>query len=447
VATDLQGRVVWYYDVQQTNLDTLDSDMLAPGGTVFVLGNDQYATTNPAGGVDVLREIDLAGDTLRETNIPAVNAQLIALGYHPVYGFHHDAERLPNGDTAVLTYRRQMVLINGQREPYVGDDVIVLDRNFQVRWAWDSFDWLDVNRGPTLGEDLGNFQGNPIVDWLHTNAVTWSPADGNLLLSLRSQDWVIKIDYANGTGDGHVVWRLGIGGDFTLVGAHDRYPWFTHQHDARYTDDSTLVLFDDGNVRCLNDPTCDSRGQEWQLDEQAMTATPLLNADLGIYSSGVGSAQRLSNGNFSFDAGLLGNVGNLHGQSIEVRPDGSITYNLEEQEAPMYRAFRMGTLYNGVSQAVDNGPSASPVTDPIPAANSNPAVPETPRLVGGSLPDWFAGAGMPDPVASSTSAAVGAASRAAPAPLGSRGLPPSLRQPTLSNSLGDSVWDALAPTA
>jgi len=37
-----------------------------------------------------------------------------------------------------------------------------------------------------------------------------------------------------------------------------------------------------------------------------MTATPVLNADLGNYSFRLGSAQRLSNGNYSFMSGSLG---------------------------------------------------------------------------------------------------------------------------------------------
>ena len=84
--------------------------------------------------------------------------------------------------------------------------VIVLDKNFQVAWVWDAFDWLDTSRLPTLGEGPG--------DWLHANSIAWSPEDGDLIVSLRAQDWVIKIDYANGTGDGHVVWTVGAGRRF-----------------------------------------------------------------------------------------------------------------------------------------------------------------------------------------------------------------------------------------
>ena len=63
--------------------------------------------------------------------------------------------------------------------------------------------------------------------------MSWSPADGNLIVSVRHQDWVIKIDYAHGHGDGHVIWRLGQGGDFAVISS-DPSPWFSHQHYAHY---------------------------------------------------------------------------------------------------------------------------------------------------------------------------------------------------------------------
>ena len=98
---------------------------------------------------------------------------------------------------------------------------------------------------------------------------------------------MIKIDYRNGAGDGHVVWRLGQGGDFAVNSA-DPNPWFSHQHNAHYIDDHTLILFDNGNTRRASDPNAHSRGQVWTLDEQTMTATLVVNADLGSYSGAAG---------------------------------------------------------------------------------------------------------------------------------------------------------------
>jgi hypothetical protein len=356
-ATDLTGRVVWYYDLTRAGfhgLPAMGAELL-PGGTVLVTGGDSRAAFPTE--QDVLREIDLAGDSLRETNLDAVNAQLTAMGHDIIYSFTHDVTRLPDGQTAVIGLTERTVNINGVPADYIGADIVVLDENFQVAWVWDSFDHLDVNRGPVLGEvvlpsarttDPGAAVPNlPAVDWLHANSVNWSPADGNLTLSLRNQDWVIKIDYAGGRGDGHIVWRLGQGGDFT-VNSTDPNPWFSHQHNPHYIDDSTLIVFDNGNTRRASDPQADSRGQVWKLDEQIMTATLVVNVDLGNYSDRLGSAQVLANGNYTFTSGAQGTPGHFIGQSIEVLPDGTKTYVLQVGTA-LYRSFRVSTLYEGTA--------------------------------------------------------------------------------------------------
>jgi hypothetical protein len=59
-------------------------------------------------------------------------------------------ERLPSGQTAVIGLTGRTVSSNGAPTNYVGADVVVLDKNFQVSWVWGSFDQLDVNRGPRL---------------------------------------------------------------------------------------------------------------------------------------------------------------------------------------------------------------------------------------------------------------------------------------------------------
>jgi hypothetical protein len=87
-----------------------------------------------------------------------------------------------------------------------------------------------------------------------------------------------------------------------------------------------------------------------------MTATLVLNADLGNYSSAVGSAQRLSNGNFSFDSGWQGQPPNQFAQTIEVLPDGTRSYVLEVSHTE-FRTYRMRTLYEGVSDQLGGGPA------------------------------------------------------------------------------------------
>jgi arylsulfate sulfotransferase len=344
LATDLSGGLVWYYDPLASGLIGVAQPGSAPlpKGTVLLGGRDSHRTL----GLNVLREIDLAGNPLRETNIDAVNAQLRLRGQEIIYGFHHEFSRLPNGDIVTLGWTQRTIDVGGTPTRYAGDMLMVLDQDLQVAWAWDAFDHLDVNRGPVLGE-LCTGAPCPLpgaVDWLHDNAVSWSPADGNLIVSVRLQDWVIKIDYARGTGDGHVIWRLGQDGDFAVVSS-DPSPWFSHQHYAHYQDDSTLLLFDNGNTRRVGDPSAHSRGQLWKLDEKAMTATLLVNLDLGNISPELGAAERMPNGNYVFDSGSQG--GGAFGQSIEMLPGGTMVY-VQEVAARDYRSFRMSSLYRGV---------------------------------------------------------------------------------------------------
>jgi hypothetical protein len=363
LATDLQGNVMWYYDPTASGLTfTFPIQSLAPGGTVLVVGIDPH-TAFP-GSRNVLREVDLAGNAIRETNLAAINSQLTALGHTDVvHSFTNDAQRLPDGRTVAIGITERTIDVNGTPTDTIGMSIIVLDADLQVAWAWSGFDHLDVSRAPVLGEIIQ--PGNtgpatavprlPAVDWLHINAVSWSPADGNLVLSVRHQDWVVKIDYRNGAGDGHVVWRLGKGGDFALNSA-DPSAWFSHQHNAHYIDGDTLILLDNGNTRRATDPTANSRGQVWTLDEQAMTATPVLNADLGTYAGAVGSAQRLSNGNYHFNLGINGpEPPRPPAHLVEFTPDGTKVYDLQSNRTE-YRSYRTRTLYEGVSDALAGAP-------------------------------------------------------------------------------------------
>ncbi len=343
LATDLAGNILWYYDPVANNFPNYAVSNL-PGGDVLLLGG---TLINGAGGYDSLREINLAGDTVRQTNINALNVELAALGDAPIYDLSHDAQVLPNGDTAVIAGTSKVINVNGTNTTYNGDMVLVLNKNYQVTWVWNAFDWLSTSRLPTLGEGP--------TDWTHANSVSYSPEDGDLIVSLRAQDWVVKINYANGTGDGHIVWRLGQGGNFTLYNPLGVVsPWFSHQHDVTYVNDNTIVLFDDGNGRAATNPNADSRGQELVLNEATMSATLVYSVDLGNYSAAVGSAQLLPNGNFAFTSGFQGIAPNNFGQTIETTPAGTKTFN-QQITGLEYRGFLMSSLYGSPAAILDPG--------------------------------------------------------------------------------------------
>jgi arylsulfate sulfotransferase len=356
VATDLQGNMVW---ASPPDIGYLTRPIT--GGTFLGIGQD--GTQGP--DQQFFREFDLAGIAVAETNAAQVNQQLTALGVHPINGFHHEAQKLPSGGYLVLA-DSERILTNVQGPgpvDVIGDTILVLNQDLQVTWAWDSFDYMDTYRLATLGEQCTYPAGlacEPFYlsttanDWLHGNALQLTP-EGNILYSARHQDWVIKIDYANGSGSGEILWRMGLSGDFRMVST-DLNPWFSHQHDAKFEMNGTLLLvFDNGNVRQARDPTAHSRGQALQVDERNRIVTTLLNADLGVYSVAVGSAQLLPDGNFHFDAGFLIGIaadGNpLAAESFQVEPTGTIDFGLQFGTAE-YRTFRMPDLYTAPEDAL-----------------------------------------------------------------------------------------------
>jgi arylsulfate sulfotransferase len=244
--------------------------------------------------------------------------------------------------------------------------VLILDHNMQLVWAWDSFAHEDLSREATLGETCAHdLEGCPLFsqqfqtanDWLHSNSVQ-ETADGNILLSQRNQDWVLKINYANGTGDGRVLWRMGPYGDFTILnppqnpcGDPNVYPWFTHQHDASYQQQNnafkTLTVFDDGNLRHTQCGTGNSRGMVLSVSEATHTVYIQTAADLQAYSAALGSAQLLAAPGYplyaSFDNGFL-SLPHNEALATEVDLNGNIVFELEASWLA-YRGYRMQDLY------------------------------------------------------------------------------------------------------
>lgn len=339
-STDLYGNLTWYYP----DYISLTRPTRA-GRFVGVIQNQGLDRS-----YQVVREFDVAGYTIQETNAARVSEQLIAMGRSPVTAFHHEAARFPDGKLVVLAASERILRdVQGPGDVNViGDMIVVLDRDLNVVWAWDAFDHLDVNRKAILNETCApGAAGCPVYyltsranDWTHSNSVQPTP-DGNLIISMRHQDWVIKIDYANGKGSGDIIWRLGKDGDFQYDSG-EPYPWFSHQHDARFLpgDSSTMILFDNGNTRHFFDDSENSRGQVIQLDEEKRTARLVLNANLGSYAAALGSAQQLSAGKYHFNLGTVSGTST----SVEVDAWGNLIYALQTA-GTSYRTFRMETLY------------------------------------------------------------------------------------------------------
>lgn len=348
LATNLAGELIWYYEPPDDDVGPLLTRPVE-GGTMLVHGN--------LGGLDRrrLREIDLAGNTVREVTTERLSEQVRAMGGPTLSAIHHEARRLPDGKT-VLIGAVEKILEDVQGPgpvDVVGDYIIALDENLQVVWTWDAFDHLDPARAALLGEVCMTGDGGctPVFldtqanDWMHSNALGYSTADGNLILSIRHQDWVIKIDYQDGAGTGAILWALGNEGDFAISSGNPN-DWFSHQHDSNFVAPNSVILYDNGNgtLSCVANPDdCASRGQHYVLDENAMTATLVLNADLQNFSGALGSAQMLSNGNSHFNSGIQDGTP-AFATADETTPDGTIVYS-QFLESRVYRSFRLRDLY------------------------------------------------------------------------------------------------------
>jgi hypothetical protein len=339
-ATDLQGNLIWYYpyDLQYLTRPTA-------GGYFLAL------LERPLEGAESQRFIkfDLAGYTVLETNAARINEQLAALGRQPMTSFHHEAVELPDGRYMLLAGTERLLTdVQGPGEvDVIGDMILILDANLQLEWVWDAFDHLDVTRMALADEKcFPGGGGCPAFylapqanDWLHGNSLSLTP-DGNILYSARHQDWLIKIHYGNGQGDGAVMWRLGKDGDFAMQSDID-WPWFSHQHDGSQLDARHILVFDNGNTRVEFEPDAHSRGQVYEIDETHRSAHLVLDADLGAYALALGSAQRLPNGNFHFNLGWMPNRAS---QALEFTPAGELVYQIETG-IQQYRSFRMADLY------------------------------------------------------------------------------------------------------
>jgi arylsulfate sulfotransferase len=148
---------------------------------------------------------------------------------------------------------------------------------FSPDWVWNSFDHLDINRHPFL-----------FPDWTHSNVLLYSADDHNVLLSVRHQNWIIKIDFEDGKGSGNILWRLGEGGDFSLNGGIDPTDWFYAQHGPNFFSTNTTGVFKLGVMDSGGDrqfptgvicgvggaaPCLYSTALVLQVDEAAKTAT------------------------------------------------------------------------------------------------------------------------------------------------------------------------------
>ena len=347
LALDPAGNLIWYYDYDPA-LGIPQPIKLLPNGHMLVsLSTGSYSGT--------LREIDLAGNLVRQLTFDDLGQSLTNAGYNiNVVSIDHDVLLLPNGHWLVLASISKIFhdLPGYPGETTVlGNAVVDLDQDNNAVWVWNAFNHLDVNRHPM------NFP-----DWTHGNSLFYTKDDGNLLISLRHQYWVLKLDYQNGQGSGDILWKLGYQGDFDL-GSGAPVDWFYAQHYANIvspntTGDVQLALFDNGNNRVMDQsgticgspgaPSCYSRAAIFEVNENTRIANVAWAYTLPFSFWG-GVTQVLPNTNVFVDMSApADNPTGARVLELTQDPNSKIVWQLDINGQNSYRTIHLPSLYPGV---------------------------------------------------------------------------------------------------
>ena len=362
-ATDLAGNTIWTYSYTGSAANVIfPIKLLSNGHFLMVIGYvaAPTATQNvPATTIEVVREVDLAGNTIRELSIDQLNKSLAAGGFTGLnlLTFCTDVLPLPNGHLVLNAWmvkpQTNLQGYPGQTLNVLGNVVIDVDQNFNPTWVWNSFDHLDINRHPYA-----------FPDFTHANALLYSPDDHNLLLSIRQQNWIVKIDYNDGKGTGNVIWRLGEGGDFKLVGGTDPTDWFYAQHGMDFFSPNTSGVFklgvmDNGNDRLLPSgqtcgttgaPACYSTAMVLQVDETAKTATMQFhyNPSPPVYSYFGGQTDQLQNNDIETDFCAPKGGATVFELNQTSPTSAQIVWQANTPGYNQYRVVRLPSLYPGI---------------------------------------------------------------------------------------------------
>ncbi len=288
VAVDGEGEVVWYHE---SELGIDDIRQLDNGNLLFITDHR------------LVIEMDMMGNEVRRITNEDVG----------IDSFHHEIFVMPSGnfltlssDLRTVEYTEEGVQVD---YPVVADVVVEFTPAGEVVQEVNLFDLLDTQRiiRPSFDTPFWDrhydIQGTK--DWTHGNAVVADPADDNYVVSLRHQDWLLKIDRESGA----ILWKLGdIEGDFELVGEGG---FAYHHHAPEYQDGGSLLVYDNGNTRppeTAGDPPF-SRAVEFTINEDDMEITQAweYRGETPFFTPAVGDADRLDNGNVLIVAGSLSN--------------------------------------------------------------------------------------------------------------------------------------------
>jgi Arylsulfotransferase (ASST) len=194
-----------------------------------------------------------------------------------------------------------------------------------VMWEWHSLDHVAITE--SYSKPPPSAAVNGVFDYFHINSLE-TDHNGNILISARNT-WALY-DIAPHTGA--LLWRLGGKLSSFALGPNVQ---FAYQHDARWTPNGEISLFDDEGFPPIKPP---SRAEVIKLDLQAKTATlanQLVRTAGPLITNSQGDAQSLPGGGWMVGWGGLPNF-------TEFNSQGQIVYDAQLPTGEnSYRVYRV----------------------------------------------------------------------------------------------------------
>ena len=382
-----------------------------PGHSVYLLENGELLRAGsvpsspsvPEGGYGgFIQKFDWDGHLLWEFSY--ANDTAIA---------HHDIEYLPNGNILALSWEIKSVeeaIAAGRNPSYLNEGIFYPMHIIEIEpigidsgtivWRWHAWDHLVQDYDPSK-ENYGvvadhpellniNYRPNSNPDWLHCNSIDYNPALDQILISSRHLDEIYIIDHSTTTSEaeGHTGGNSGKGGDILYRwGNPEAYDRGTpadkklfSQHDAHWIDpglpdEGKILVFNNGVSRPgpdftsidIIEPSIDAAGN-YIFDETSLfaplAATIVYQAPepADFYSTYIGGAQRLPNGNTLICAGPTGYFfetdveGNIVWEYVNpVTIGGIVTQGNTFFNNQVFRSYRYPADYPGMA-GVDLSP-------------------------------------------------------------------------------------------
>jgi hypothetical protein len=172
---------------------------------------------------------------------------MLSENHYIIYaGYEQDARNIP-ANIKVSAHKR------------IVSAVIQEIENDKVIWQWDASDYAEFFE---FNPNKEVFSDDKPADYLHTNTITLDTTDGNIIMSFRDLNQIIKLERRTGK----ILWRLGgLNSDFALT----KQMKFLGQHAVKFAADHSLLFLDNGSEKTR--PY--SRIVKFKLDEKSKKVT------------------------------------------------------------------------------------------------------------------------------------------------------------------------------